>query len=835
MLLSALFFLGGIVLVQQWSTLPSALPFALAVLLFAGLFFLLRRRAPFFVSATLKYSALFVAGAGWAIVFAQQALQHRLPESLASKTMLVEGRVVGIPVIGKRVTRFYLAVEGVETAAPLTALAVPPRKIRLSWYSNKKRPAQQINAGERWQFVVRLKPPHGFFNPGGFDYEGWLFQQGVDAVGYVRKPQPEKNWRNRRLSAPSPYTVDYYRQQLSDDIRRWLSPAEAGGASEHGLSAMTGLVTALAVGDRAAIAPEQWQDMLHTGTNHLMAISGLHIGLAYLLGYLFGRRVLAYLVPAAWLSRIPAQHIGIVCGVALALLYALLAGLSIPTQRALIMLSGFAIAALLRRNYRALDALGLALLLVLLWDPLSVLSPGFWFSFIAVAVIFYTLAGRASTQPDTRLLRFTGKLGLWVRLQLMITLALLPLSLYLFQQSSLVAPLANLVLVPYVSFLVVPVILLGLLLSPFVASASALCMMLAATLLQWVWPFIHALANLPFAYRVDGALSRWQLLAAALAMVALLLPRRVLETRLAGLVGENVTARYLPAIRLLVAGLLFLPVFLWPRSPALPEAAFKLTVLDVGQGLASVVQTRHHTLVFDSGARFGDRLDAGSSVVVPYLRANGIRQLDMLVISHGDADHIGGAASVLKAYPQTPVVGQDIEALAAAEKSPCVAGMGWQWDDVHFRFLHPSEQAGNVAEGRKRRRNNHSCVLLVASSAGRALLSGDIEKKVENQLLQQSLLPAVDVLVAPHHGSRTSSSAGFLDALQPELAIFAAGYRNRYRLPGEKVVARYRQRGVELFETGRAGAVSVSFIPGRGRMPAQAWRRTHRRYWNHVL
>ncbi len=858
MLLSAVYFLSGILLVQQWAQLPDLSGFliislCLSVLLVVAVY--CRFRMAF--RQVIKALLLFFVGISWALFFAQHALQYRLPESLAAKTIKVQGKITGIPQHEKHAERFYLQVEKfVPLHRSSFKLIHPPRKIQLSWYNSKKHPVRAVHAGEVWQFMVRLKPPHGFFNPGGFDYEGWLFAHGVDARGYIRPASQGAVWQNQRLHAASAFSVDALREKISRSIGQWLSstsPAgsQAGFHANTQTAAMQGLVTALAVGERHNIQTQQWQDLLHTGTNHLMAISGLHIGLAYLFGYLFGRWLFAMLLPSGWLQRLPAQYSGIVLGLGVAVLYALLAGLSIPTQRALIMLVSFALATLLKRHFRSTDALGLALFLILVRDPLSVLSPGFWFSFIAVAVIFYTLTDHHAVsfslagevdQPNYQQShqqslwqRLRGKIQLWIKLQWMITLALFPLSLYLFQQSSLIAPVANLILVPYVSFLVVPFVLVALFFYPFLPGVSELAVQLAASLLQWIWPFIHGLADLPFAWFSQGGIAWWQMTPAMLAILVWLVPLRYM--RMSGKIPPW-------SVRLMMVMLLSMPLLVslirQTRMTTIAAGGFKLTVLDVGQGLASVIQTAHHTLVFDSGPKLGAHLDAGTAVVVPYLRGNGIHHLDELVISHGDSDHIGGAASIITAYATTRLMGQDLQTLSATRKTACNQRLHWDWDGVNFQFLSPPYSpmavVSSIKRGLHKRRNNHSCVLKIAAVGGSALFTGDIETVVEKRLLKtQASHLSADVLVVPHHGSKTSSSPAFIRAVHPQIAIVPAGYRNRYRLPNHKVIKRYLQAHSRLFETGLSGAVSMIFTPDKGLTAVDAYRQSHHHYWNAVF
>ena len=613
-------------------------------------------------------------------------------------------------------------------------------------------------------------------NPGGFDYEAWLFQKGIHASGYVRSGA-----ERQKIRTDGPLDVTALRQRIAADISAVLPDSE-----------FAGLVTALAVGDRSAMTPRQWQVLINTGTNHLMAISGLHIGLAAAFGYLLCRRLL----PHHLMLLIPAQHIAILCALVAAAVYASLAGFAIPTQRALLMLACVAGAMLCRRTPRPLDVLALALLLVLLWDPAAVMSAGFWFSFLAVAAIFHVV-NRADSR--SRWLK-------WGWIQLVIALALLPLSLFMFQQASLLSPLANGFMVPYVSFLVVPLILCALLLMPLWHDAAALLIILADGLFRIIWPLLQYLSDLSFSHwtRAEPGLIAT---AAATAGIAILLAPRI---------------RYYRA-----AGMLLVMPLLVSRPQAPEHGAFALHVLDVGQGLAIVVNTAGHTLVYDTGARFSDRLDSGEAVLLPFLIHQGINNIDLLMISHGDGDHIGGAASVLSAFPQTPVLGQGIEQLDADVRRHCRAGQSWHWDGVKFTLLHPDETSYKAT-------NNRSCVLKIEGRGGSALITGDIEQKVENSLLRRyGARLAADILIAPHHGSKTSSSVSFISAVSPQRVIFAAGYRNRYRFPPAEIIARYEKLGVEMYISGHSGTISMLLHPQQGIGAVDSYRDSHGRYWNH--
>lgn len=775
MLFKALSFLAGIMLIQQCAALPdlSILVSLLVIVLVIDAWQRFRLHAK-----PLKWPGLFIfalAGASWMTFVASNYLEHRLPEALAGQGFYVEGVIADIPVEDDHVQRFVLQVERFETEDKRINL---PARLRLSWYYGPR-----VNAGERWRLRVRLKPPHGFMNPGGFDYEGWLYQQHIHATGYIRESE-----ENRKLADAGEFSLAALRQQLSTDIQQTLQ------GKEH-----VGLITALAVGDRSPISDAHWDTLIRTGTNHLMAISGLHIGLAAAFGFWVVRR----LVPTALMKYVPAQQLGMLGGLGVAAVYAMLAGLSIPTQRALLMLSCFVIMLLLRRNFKASNAMATALLAILLWDPVSVLSAGFWFSFLAVAVIYYVFSGRLGSSHGWR-----ARIGQWGWMQFSIALALFPFSLLLFQQASLISPLANLILVPYVSFLVVPLVLLALLLMPVSSLLAGYLLLAANEMLALIWPVIEALSLHPWAYWVQAA-PQWPVLLLALIGVALLLAPR------------GFPARWLGAVMLLPI------VFNSAEKPA--EGDFELAHLDVGQGLAVVVRTRHHALVFDAGNRFGSRLDAGKAVAVPFLRHWSVAHLDRLVISHGDADHIGGAQAVVDAFPDVEVIGRDIESIIAKNKRNCRRGERWTWDGVEFEFLHPAARSYT-------RRNNHGCVLMVSAKGGRLLIAADIEQEVETDLIRNNVdqLQA-EVLIVPHHGSKTSSSQAFVDAVSPQIALIPVGYRNRYHHPVAEVVARYRALGATVHYSGHVGAVKISFDANNGVMLTEEYRSDQRKYWNHVI
>jgi len=732
------------------------------------------------LAVTLACAA--AAGFFWAAAGAHWRLADHLPPEWESRDIVVTGVVAGLPQAYDRSVRFEFDVEQV-----LTPEARVPHRIVLSWWGRGARdgaPAllPDIRAGERWQLTVRLKRPHGLSNPHGFDYEAWLLERGIRATGYVRpKSQPR---RVDALASGVDYRLQALRERLRGRIRAVLGDAPAAG-----------VITALAMGDQRAIPTEQWQTFTRTGVNHLMSISGLHVtmlsGLAFALANLLWRR------SARLTLALPAVKAAAAIGFAVALGYALIAGFAVPAQRTVFMLAVVAMALWSGRIAAAGPVLAMALFAVLVIDPWAVNAPGFWLSFGAVAVIMWVSVNR---------LRQPHWLVTWGRVQWAVTLALVPPLLAMFQQVSLVSPLANAIAIPLVSFVVVPPALAGMLLPldfplDFAQWVMACCLRLLEWLSHWSEAAWQQHAPPPWTVFVALAGTAW-----------LLLPR--------GFPG-----RWIGAIA-------FLPMFLvLPAAP--PQGALRLTVLDVGQGLAVVAQTGNHALLFDAGPAFGPGADSGSRVIVPFLRGAGIRRIDMMVVSHDDADHTGGVLSVLQALPVdmllTSLPDLDPLLLLASEERRCMAGQRWRWDGIDFEMLHPDVA---TRDADKLKDNERSCVLRITTAAGSVLIPADIERRGEQVLLatMAGKLKS-DVLVAPHQGSRTSSSQAFVEAVAPRLVIFPVGYRNPFRHPHPEVVARYVALGSVAARTDEGGAISVLLQEGR---PLSVTRHRDRyvRYWH---
>lgn len=758
-------FLLGILALVQFPFLP---PAGLVILLPVCVLLAL-------IVPTLRITLLFVSGLLWALANAGSILQYQLPSELEGQTLTLVGVIDGLPEPHRRATRFNLRIKNIEFAAEEQPVSFQgPQRVRLSWYGARP----ELTPGETWQLQVRLRQPRGFMNPGGFDYEGWLFQQRLHATGYVRDSE-----LNVRLQ-PAGNGVNNLRDSVRSFVRGLFGEQRAGA-----------LMAALAVGDRTYLDTEDWRVLRVSGTSHLLAISGLHIGLIAGLVF-FPLRALWSLLPLAtrW---IPAQKVAAALALLAAAGYAALAGFTLPTQRALLMLTVATLALLSRRLFRTGDILAMALLAVLLIDPFAVLSAGFWLSFAAVAVILWGMGSRLPEQ------------GLWWRygrVQVIVAIGLLPLLLFWFQEYPLLGALANLFAVPWVGLIVMPLMLAGFLLLPLWTAAGELLLFMAAQSLDVLWAGLQFLANLDFAALSRPTPGLPALLAGTVGAALLLLPRAV-------------PCRWL--------GWLWLAPLIWPVIDRPQSGEFRFTLLDVGQGLAAVVETREHVLVYDTGPRFSERFDAGSAAVLPYLWRRGHSHIDTLVISHPDNDHIGGAPAILAALPVTRILINDPHApeLAGYRAAACHYGQEWTWDGIQFSILHPYDGFSGSP-------NDESCVLRVDSADHAVLLPGDIERRSEYLLVDRLGVErlAADILVAPHHGSRTSSTPALLNAVAPEYGLFATGYRNRYGFPNSDIIHRYRLREVHMLNTAVTGAIEFELT--RSGIGIRKTRVAERRFWH---
>ncbi|MEX0900171.1 MAG: DNA internalization-related competence protein ComEC/Rec2 [Gammaproteobacteria bacterium] len=631
-----------------------------------------------------------------------------------------------------------------------------PRRIRVGWYLDEAPP----RPGSRWRLTLRLRQPRGSLNPGAFDYERWLTAARIGATATVR-PFPPPAW----LTASPAQSLTTARAMLDDAIARAL-PAHP----------RRGIIRGLVLGERTELDARAWEVFARTGTAHLMAISGLHVGMVAALGLGVG----------AWFARRlrytadHAREIGVVVGFTVAAAYAALAGFAVPTRRALCMLAAAAFILMARRHRNAVAAWLLAMFVIVALDTLAPLTIGFWLSFAAVAFITWRLSHRRAAP---------GPLLQLARVQWAVTIGLLPLTLWFFQRGSLVAPLTNLVAVPLFTLAIVPAALLGTALAIVAPAMGTAWLAVLAVVLDAAWWWLGSVADWGWAQRFTPKPPFWTVVCAFAGGGVLLAP--------AGWPGRAVVGIALCA-----------PMLVWQPTPPAP-GAWRLTVLDVGQGLAAVVRTPDRTLVYDTGPRFGSTSDAGSRVVVPYLRAHGIQRIDRLVISHAHSDHDGGVAAVRDAFPGAQVIAGDPDRLAQPV-AQCAAGQRWQWGGIDFRLLHPLATTHGAP-------NLNSCVLHVSGAGGAALLPGDIEWPVELTLAAPgSALRPAEIVIAPHHGSRTSSIGRFVTRTRPRWVVFPASFGNRWGFPHPEVVARWENAGARTSVIGQDGAVTFDADPVAG-------------------
>ena len=780
------------------------------------------------------------AGLGFGLtgVRASSFASTALNPALEGQDIDVTGQIVAMPQFGEDGVRFRLQVA--SSSLKGEAVRLPPQ-IYLGWYSGfGTRPAkvqpvtdgdpeppefslelqrqpQLLRAGEHWQMTVRLKAPHGNSNPHGFDYELWLWEQGIQATGYVRTGKSDSP--PKKLTSTWAKPIERIRQAVREAIFERVDNRQ-----------LAGVLAALVVGDQNAIERADWDVFRATGVAHLLSISGLHITMfawaaSGVMGWLWRRS--ARLSPA-FCHALPASTAGALGGLLLATLYALFSGWGVPAQRTIWMLACVVLLKISGRQWPWPMVWLLAMAVVVAVDPWALMQAGFWLSFVAVGVLFASGStqedainsgatnahincsegiNKGEKRPETRFLSismtsFGVHLMKTLREQWVITLALTPLSLLLFNQVSLIGLLANAVAIPWVTLIVTPLAMLGALWSP-VWDAAALTVSVLTLLLKW-------LASFSWASVTVAAAPLW--------------------CAVAGVLGGVLLVMRLPLYVKLLGVPLLLPVLLW--QPLRPEAGqFEVLGADIGQGNALIVRTSGHSMVYDTGPKFSRESDAGNRVLVPLLRAMG-EKIDLLMLSHRDLDHIGGAPAVLAMQPQAKLVSsiEDSHELQAVRKSErCVAGQSWRWDGVDFEVLHPlASDYDSTAKS-----NAMSCVLRISNGIKTALLAGDLEAAQELRLVANpELNPKLkaDFLLMPHHGSKTSSTGAFLDAVQPQFALAQAGYRNRFNHPVESVLQRYADRQIRVIKSPVCGAATWRSQQS-GEVVCQ--RTLVMRYWHH--
>lgn len=700
----------------------------------------------------------------------QNIVDDRLNRQFASDSLLTQVRIVDFP--KKTRSSVVMLVE------PLDDHRLPPRS-RVSWFE----PPLQPSLGDVWEFELRLKRPRGYSNPGVFDFEAWMFRQKIHATGYVVSGK-----RNRRLQAGTESAIDGFR-------RKFVAHATQAAASPDAAA----VLAAVGVGARHLITREQWENYAISGTSHLMAISGLHVGLAASVAFLL-TNALAGLLRAKGNAHITA----IVVGVLVATGYAYVSGFGVPAMRATLMLLVAACALARRRHIDPLATIAVAATVVFVLDPVATMTPGFNLSFSAVVLLLWLARRRQDSVADRSfILRATHTLRQLFTMQVFLLFGLMPLTVCIFQRVAFLATPVNLAAVPLFSIVTVPFTLAGLAVSELYGPAGQVALQIAAKSIEWLEVLIVQVVRLPFAdIRVAGIENHGWLIV-ALPALWVLLPK--------GWPGRWV------ALLAVVALLL--------QTPAPPdEGCVDAHVLDVGQGLAVVVQTGRRTLVFDTGVSFRGGGSVAEQVIVPFLQSRGIERIDWLVVSHADSDHSGGVRAIQEyADVGAILVGEPLRETDLASFE-CATGQYWEAEKVGFRVLHP-------APGMRRDGNDSSCVLLVEVGRHGLLLTGDIEADAERDLVANNGLTVVDAVVVPHHGSLTSSSAPFVDAVSPIVAIVSAGYGNRWGFPKERVVERWQSVGAQVLDTATSGAVSLRLCSGGGLRALRTDRYERRRFW----
>lgn len=796
-------FVAGVVWLQTRASLPSYsfLWILVAIAILLGLSSRFARR--FHLDLLLSVACGGITGFIWAALFASQVLSEELPREWEGRDITVIGTVDSLPVRFEQGVRFNFLVErALDDGGPVAAI---PSRLALSWYSGFLRDDTQavadVQPGERWQLTVRLRRPHGNANPYGFDYEVWLLQQKLRATGYVRADH-QSTQKNRRLDSFVPGFGN-----IVERSRSWLRTRilDALPGKEY-----AGVIVALVIGDQRAISQSDWKVFNRTGISHLVSISGLHItmiaGLFAAVVFALWRR--SFFTQARLPEVLPAQKAAALAGAGAALVYVLLAGFGVPAQRTLYMLTVVAAALWFGRITNVSHVLCIALGVVALLDPWAVLWPGFWLSFGAVAIILYASVGRMQqySRPETGRGQSALLIKSAVLTQYSVTIGLVPLTMLLFAQVSLVSPIANAVAIPLISFVVTPMSLIG---SVLPEPLSGWLLATAHFFVEWLARGLAWASKFPAAVWTAPIPATWVFVLALTGTVWVLAPRGW-PLRWLGLVA-------------------WVPLFV--NAPIYPKAGeLWVTAFDVGQGTALLVETERHRLLYDTGPYYSPESDGANRVILPYLKARGIRSLDAVVISHNDNDHSGGAISIFEEMPvgwvtsslalDSPVV------QAAPAHRRCAARQKWSWDGADFEILHPTMES---YENAKRKPNARSCTLRISLGERAVLLPGDIEAAQEDELVADSpdKLRA-SVLLAPHHGSGTSSTPPFLAAVNPEIGLFQVGYRNRFRHPKEEVFERYGNLGITRLRSDESGAVTVRIGP---QLAYSEYRSEHARYW----
>lgn len=727
-------------------------------------------------------------GLGWHVIWAEARLQQQLPEALEGRDLLVQGVVADLPVQNGAATQFQLQVTD-------SAEGLRGRRLLLNDYAHAA-----LATGQEWQLRVRLNRPHGYANPGGFDYEAWLLQQHVVAKGYVRDDP------NNRLLGFGAIGWQSWRASVQSRLREASANLRNRGA-----------ILALGVGDRSGLGQRDWALLTASGTNHLFVISGLHIGLVWsaLYALLSGVLRLSPGIARFW----PRQKWAAAGALLGAALYSLLAGFTLPTQRAFVMLAAFVFTQLGNRPMPVSVRFWLALALVLTLDPLAPVFAGFWLSFGAVATLLLGMAGRDRAMSDERNSVIAVAVR-WLRPQAIVFVALLPVLVLFTGQFTWLAPIVNVLAIPLVGLVILPLLLLAIGLLILAPPLAVLCLALVDRVLELLFAALRWFVS----FGTDWSLQQ--------------LPTPALPVLVTTTLAVALALSPLSWRRRWLAVPLALPLFL-SEGPSIALDELRVHILDVGQGLAVILQSRDHALVYDTGARLSPEFSLGTAVVVPVLRQLGVRRLDVVVVSHFDNDHVGGLTDLLAVMPVSVLYSNDPAraqlqvataglSVSEVQLSRCETGVAWRWGAAEFRFLHPEAADATPSTG-----NDGSCVLQVRLGQHAVLLPGDIEARTERELIRRNREQlGSTLLVAPHHGSNSSSTWAFVKAVTPRIVVYAAGYRNSFGHPTRRTRGRYLTLGATDFVTSTTGMLTVTLRAEHDAPILTSYRQAHRRYWN---
>jgi competence protein ComEC len=666
----------------------------------------------------------------------------------------VDGVICSIPTLNGDRLQFDFCLDKINNKLVRPLIG---SRFKFTWGKFASSPSAPLKAGQYWQFYAKLKPPHGRYNPAGFDYQKWMLAQGYSGNGNVINSRPLT-----KSSIQSQY--HQARQLVYEKLMAFLSE-----------SPYQGLLIALAMGEREGIDQEQWEVLRQSGTSHLLAISGLHVGVAALWCYWI--MLFLWKKSETLCLMFPAQKAAQVVSILGALSILLLSGMGLPAQRAFIMLLVFVASRWSGRNYSLFSVLGIALVLVLTWHPFAVLSASFWLSFYAVFIIALGLNHQSGNTEGS----YRSKLFNWLKINIYLYIAMLPISILFFGMFSLVAIFANLILVPIASFLLIPILYLAMLMMLFNSMLAGWLFVLSNEVIKLIYWVQFELALINF----ESMGERLNSLLAILLMILLcllLLPRKLFSKFI-----------YLPL--LLIS---FLALLLPHKSSQSESNILELIVFDIGQGLSIYIETPDGNILYDTGWG-NEEFNLVKSVVAPFLESRGVSIIDKLVISHADSDHSGGVNYILSNYQVNQLISG--ESLQNKQVIDCHNYPSWIWKGVSFKFLHHLPLVS-------RQGNNASCVMSIETEQINILLTGDIEKAAELALIKNGI-SHYDVLVAPHHGSKTSSTQAFIDKIQPKEVVFSTGYNNQWNFPKKEVVTRYQSVASRIWVTHEVGAFQI--------------------------